>query len=311
MTTLGLEYIFDPELIVPSETAKSSIAFWARLWRRVEDRQPRLGAASLEGLLELWEDPPSHEVIAPADFQKLIGRLASRAIERGSPGHVVCAAHWLPAYKPSLGHEENPARLLRDLSGVPFGNAVFVSTVEECWTDLDAVPSCQACVGQRVYLDLPGGPTAVNIMRAEFLRTSHGDPKEISNAALVLFPHLVFSDVAWVGLSTLTGDKRELTVSLVRDLGVLNDHACAIWEQTVQNHERIQLMKTFDVVASPEGTKTHRSPRLMSQRDSLFSGVSRRCEWHTKLSPSINRIHFAVEGRIVYIGKIVDHLDTA
>jgi hypothetical protein len=51
----------------------------------------------------------------------------------------------------------------------------------------------------------------------------------------------------------------------------------------------------------------------MRQRDVNHEGQVIRCEWHSKLEPHRNRIHFAFDdtlGGKILIGIFVDHLDT-
>jgi hypothetical protein len=67
----------------------------------------------------------------------------------------------------------------------------------------------------------------------------------------------------------------------------------------------------FDL--SPESPNTRKSARLMRLRDVEYKGQIYRCEWHAKLEPHRNRIHFTLpdnlDGRIL-VGIFVDHLDT-
>jgi len=67
----------------------------------------------------------------------------------------------------------------------------------------------------------------------------------------------------------------------------------------------------FDL--SPESPKTRKSEKLMSLRDVEYKGRVYRCEWHAKLEPGRNRIHFALpdnlDGKIL-IGIFVVHLKT-
>jgi hypothetical protein len=66
----------------------------------------------------------------------------------------------------------------------------------------------------------------------------------------------------------------------------------------------------FDL--SPESSNTRKSEKLMRLRDVEYEGQVYRCEWHAKLEPQRNRIHFAVpdscDGKIL-VGIFVDHLD--
>lgn len=64
---------------------------------------------------------------------------------------------------------------------------------------------------------------------------------------------------------------------------------------------------------SPESPRTHNDEKKMRQRDVIYEGDIIRCEWHSKLEPHRNRIHFSFGDRFgdrVFVGIFVDHLDT-
>jgi hypothetical protein len=49
----------------------------------------------------------------------------------------------------------------------------------------------------------------------------------------------------------------------------------------------------------------------MRHRDVEYCGRILRCEWHSKLRPDKNRIHFAkLDDQAVFIGIFVKHLPT-
>ena len=67
------------------------------------------------------------------------------------------------------------------------------------------------------------------------------------------------------------------------------------------------------IEVSIEGN-TRNSESLMRLRDVEFRGQTHRCEWHSKIEPHRNRIHFCVidnmaETRIL-IGIFTEHLPT-
>ncbi|MQY29478.1 hypothetical protein [Nocardia aurantia] len=65
-----------------------------------------------------------------------------------------------------------------------------------------------------------------------------------------------------------------------------------------------------EVVCSPESANTHANRAAMRRRTVRFGDRSIVCEWHAKLEPTRNRVHFAIEEDRVYIGLFVDHLPT-
>jgi hypothetical protein len=98
---------------------------------------------------------------------------------------------------------------------------------------------------------------------------------------------------------------------VVKHLSILNDDFLKAYSLENGNSARISARIGVDV--SIEGG-TRSSERLMSLRDVEFDGQRLRCEWHSKLEPHRNRIHFypgdsATSGATV-IGIFVNHLQT-
>ncbi len=123
-----------------------------------------------------------------------------------------------------------------------------------------------------------------------------------------LFPNLVFADGAWLNIRRLRGSDDENRRDIVLHLGVLNDYAPKIWQTYTQTNERQDALSVCGVTASIESVRTRGSERYMRHRDFPFRKRTVRCEWHTKLKPLTNRIHFRVEGEMVLVGTITDHL---
>ncbi len=96
---------------------------------------------------------------------------------------------------------------------------------------------------------------------------------------------------------------------VVRHLGVLNDDFMGAYRDENGNSEAVSARIGIDV--SIEGS-TRQSEKNMSKRDIVFDEKTLRCEWHSKLRPEINRIHFfpGYQGESVVIGLFVDHLRT-
>ena len=97
---------------------------------------------------------------------------------------------------------------------------------------------------------------------------------------------------------------------VVHHLSALNDDFDTAFQgdtgRTGSNSARIGI----DV--SIEG-KTRSSDRLMAQRDVEAFGRTVRCEWHSKIEPHRNRIHFCPvidEQRRILVGIFANHLDT-
>jgi hypothetical protein len=75
--------------------------------------------------------------------------------------------------------------------------------------------------------------------------------------------------------------------------------------------EVVQELGSHGCEISRESEKTRRSKALMRHRDVEYCGRILRCEWHSKLRPDKNRIHFAkLDDQAVFIGIFVKHLPT-
>jgi len=305
-------FLFDPEIIVPSAEAKDDFEFWIRLLAWSRDYRPRLGRRSLEGLLGLLKYPPPTRIITPAELHNIVGRLAARVHEpyAEDAGHDLCLHSWIRTYTPVLGDLKNPERLLEDLQMNPVGSRLVIAIDQRGWNIAPFV-SCVSCRVMRVYQYTLDGHGAEVALRAEFLDQGPMGLDEVADQARTLFPNIVFSETAWNRIGTLRGDPQALVGALVHHLGVLSDHAVDIWTRRSQNDQRSSELGAHLVDASIEGGKTRGTVKFMRLRDFSFQGVVRRCEWHTKIEPNRNRIHFAVDQGKVFVGTIEEHLPTA
>ncbi|HEX6075636.1 MAG TPA: hypothetical protein VFZ32_10280 [Micromonosporaceae bacterium] len=124
---------------------------------------------------------------------------------------------------------------------------------------------------------------------------------------VVLHPDLSFQ--------RFDGSYESLRDRVVPILSALSDHFAAELDrchglpydvQAAFGHYRVDL--------SPESPNTRKSERLMRLRDVVYGGEVYRCEWHAKLEPHRNRIHFAVPhhslGGKILVGIFVAHLVT-
>jgi hypothetical protein len=126
--------------------------------------------------------------------------------------------------------------------------------------------------------------------------------------AQTAFPDLCFVDN--LDFSKFDGGY-SLRDAVVVHLGALNDKFTEFYVSELGNSAQISARIGIDV--SIEG-ETRSSERLMAMRDVIFDGRKYRCEWHSKLKPHRNRIHFypadASTRDKVLIGIFIDHLPT-
>lgn len=127
------------------------------------------------------------------------------------------------------------------------------------------------------------------------------------------FPALEFHPALKFG--AFVGSYFQLRDTVVRILGVLNDHFAEVMGQHSGLPHQVQAaLGAHGVNLSPESPRIRGSDKLMAQRTVTFNGDSYVCEWHAKLAPDRNRIHFSLpdqrlDGKIL-IGIFTEHLDT-
>lgn len=302
-------FLFDPELLIPSETARRSREFWNRMDSWSDEHDFRLGPASLEAMLALCSGPIREYAIPEGDFWSLIGKYSSRimglvASSRPSPAELIDRQ-----YTPLLGHEDNPQRLKGDIGSIVGGKWIALASVNECWRPPSDSVDCES---EKMALVFKTTVTnqAARAWRLSFLDQSSEPGSEIQELTEEMFPSLVFSSSAWSGLGRIPGDPQDTNQNLIKHLGVLNDDASRIWKTHELTSERQAHLRALGVDSSPESPRTHKNKKAMEARVFSFEDRDIACEWHTKLRPEIGRIHFSVEETTTYIGLITDHLPT-
>ncbi len=123
------------------------------------------------------------------------------------------------------------------------------------------------------------------------------------------FPRLLLA--SGLSFSGFDGTYATLRDEVLRHLAALNDRFLEAYVAERGNSSAVS--SRIGISVSIEGN-TRNSERLMRQRDVTYDGRIHRCEWHSKIEPHRNRIHFCVgdesiDGRIL-IGIFTDHLDT-
>ena len=127
--------------------------------------------------------------------------------------------------------------------------------------------------------------------------------------ARLAFPRLVFA--ADISFRKFQGAYRTLRPQVVDHLGRINDRFPEVY--AAENGMPNGVSSRLGIQISIEGN-TRSSERLMRLRDVKFRGRVYRCEWHSKLEPHRNRIHFQVIDGIaetkILIGIFHEHLPT-
>lgn len=134
-------------------------------------------------------------------------------------------------------------------------------------------------------------------------------PNEIAALTLRAFPDLDFVEGVWSGVKDFDGAFDDLRPNVVRILGGLNDHMITVLnESNDANLIQTRMKSLAGVECSRESNNTRNNAKAMKMRRREFLGADVVFEWHAKIEPHRNRIHFAaVDGRIV-IGIFCNHL---
>jgi hypothetical protein len=139
------------------------------------------------------------------------------------------------------------------------------------------------------------------------------DLEDVSEAAFFAiakraFPELLFAPT--LSFRRFQGGYAVRAV-VVRHLGALNDNWTAAYAAEAGKAEAISTLMGVDV--SRESANTRASEELMRHRDVEFADTVYRCEWHSKLEPHRNRVHFHPASESLagpLIGIFCDHLPT-
>ena len=133
---------------------------------------------------------------------------------------------------------------------------------------------------------------------------------EFFERARLAFPRLVFA--ADISFRRFQGAYRTLRPKVVDHLGRINDRFPEVY--AAQNGMPTPISSHLGINVSIESSNTRRSESLMHLRDVEFRGQVYRCEWHSKIEPHRNRIHFRVIDGIakteILIGIFHEHLET-
>ena len=139
------------------------------------------------------------------------------------------------------------------------------------------------------------------------------DEGNFFNLARDAFQSLLFAE--HLSFRHFAGSYLELRDSVVKALGVLNDHFAGAHAAGKGIPYDVQArLGGLGLDVSPESPGTRGSGKLRSHRLVTFEGREYWCEWHIKIERHRNRIHFALPdstlgGRIL-IGIFTTHLPT-
>lgn len=125
------------------------------------------------------------------------------------------------------------------------------------------------------------------------------------------FPSLAFHPE--LSFRKFDGQYRDLRDRVVRALGIINDHfSAALARHAGMTHRVNGELGSHGLEVTLESSSTRGSAQLMGHRMVSWDGHEFCCEWHAKLEPHRNRIHFSQplpDGRIL-VGIFTSHLPT-
>jgi hypothetical protein len=131
--------------------------------------------------------------------------------------------------------------------------------------------------------------------------------------ARIAFPNLEFVDDLGRQFRRLAGRYRDVRPEVTRHLGALNDHHVAAFAGHPEPWTVSARMGALGGVdMSPESPGTRANHAAWETRRISYKGRELHCEWHLKLTPMTNRIHFhpTVDGLTFgpVVGILADHL---
>jgi hypothetical protein len=143
------------------------------------------------------------------------------------------------------------------------------------------------------------------------------DEKEYILHARLAFPNLYFAQDIHRQFRRFRQSYSVVRPQVTRHLSVLNDDFGKLCE--VHNHDMrfvLRILKSrtaIDISTESHGTRANR--KAMQEREVIIDGETIVCEYHTKLTPTYDRIHFhpgrqGVAGGKIIVGIFAEHLTT-
>jgi hypothetical protein len=139
--------------------------------------------------------------------------------------------------------------------------------------------------------------------------------RQYMELAPLAFPGLTFADGLDRQFRRFSRPYPSIRQEVTRHLAALNDHWPAAFQGNPTPDEVARRMRALaNVDASPESPNTRANRSARAQRRILLRGREVYCEWHMKLSPTTDRIHFHPGDPMIdrgpIVGIFIDHLVT-
>jgi hypothetical protein len=221
-------------------------------------------------------------------------------------------------FVPDYIDEDVRQQLIREIDRLPIWNVDGeLRTSRQYVIDQVAQANAAACIVLSIYsnvLETPEGKLylvgtaseAVTFYQAA-IEIGRFSEKSLIHYAALAFPNLYFhSDLERQIANFSTKYQDGLRSMLVEALIALNDQ---LFSLLIAHTDLREVAKQFRGITafeiSPESPNTHRNANAMRERDVVFGTERIRCEWHLKLRPDRDRIHFYFGRTKVAPGKIL------
>lgn len=172
-----------------------------------------------------------------------------------------------------------------------------------------AGPTSVSHTGRTVVLSfVSSGNEKINFYRQCLDREARSETEYMAVAPLA-FPDLIFADELASQFRRFREPYLTIRIKVTRHLSALNDQL-----PNLLGLPPSEIQARMGIDLSLESPQTHQNQRAMRDRRVIVRGTEIVCEWHTKISPTFDRIHFhcglpELGGKPI-IGLFVDHLAT-
>lgn len=305
----AIQYLVDPELIVPSEEYEADEDFWERMCRVPEFRPYVTIGAYSRSAFDFFIDERLDAVYEEVDaflaepdvwnLYSLMSQLPNSEEANGDRNAILDET----IYRPKYGSLDNRYAMQCDLCD---SKTQLILTDAGVWNidELAAHENLRGIIIARIDAD-----------RRECVRSAiRMSPSyaALQEYAHIAFPKLVFCDETWSTTRKLVGEEWENARIMADYFAVLNDSALTVWSDYDNNHARISRMSGLGLDCSPENGETDNNNKRVAERRFWLGDECFEMNWHAKLYRNRNRIYFVVDNanERVVIGGLTEHFDT-
>lgn len=170
---------------------------------------------------------------------------------------------------------------------------------------------------ERALLHFIFSLNSIIIFYRNIIEIENFSEEEYINHGKLAFPNLFFCFGIHKQFRRFRQDYRSIRSVITYHLATINDNFHQICKE--KSFEPEKVCKTFgscwNIDMSLESPNTKNNRKAMKEREVIINNELVVCEWHTKLTPTYDRIHFhpgkmnIADGKII-IGIFAEHLST-